>query len=115
MNKLLPILSLLPYALLILSIYLFFIKSDLLPWAILAFTLITINEIDENAGEKENKDVKKKISIPFRIIMSISIIFIILDNFFIELDASFVIYTILLAALTSKLILTNMERNRQKQ
>ncbi|GAB0169679.1 hypothetical protein LSPCS325_31160 [Lysinibacillus sp. CTST325] len=46
----------LPYLLLVLSIFLLFLKSNFVLWSILAFVLTTINLIDkknENQDEKE--------------------------------------------------------------
>lgn len=91
------------------SVILFFFKSDLVIWAVLAFIFVTMNSIDKNnevLNEKELIIAKKKLDITLRIFLSVSIILIIINNFFIELDTSFVLYTLILISLTSLLILT---------
>lgn len=96
------------------SVILFFFKSDLVIWAVLAFIFVTMNSIDKNnevLNEKELIIAKKKLDITLRIFLSVSIILIIINNFFIELDTSFVLYTLILISLTSLLILTKKIRN----
>lgn len=113
MTKILTKGSLLPYLLLIISIFLLFMKSNLTTWSILAFILVSLNIIDKKHEnmDKEKKYIvaKKNLNITYRIFLSITVIFIIINNFFIELDTAFVLYTLLLISLTSLLTLTNIK------
>ena len=103
-----PIVSFLPYALLLISIFVMFVAKDIAPWAMLAFIIVAINSIDKK-NEKLNKNeivaAKKRLDITLRIFLSVSLILLIINNFFLALDTSIVLYILIAIPLTALLIL----------
>lgn len=103
--------TVLSYLLLLISGFLIFINSDVTPWAILAFVLVAVNSIDkkEKLNQKELLSSRKKLDITFRIFLSVSIVLMIINNFFSELNPSFILYALILIPLTSMVILNTKE------
>lgn len=103
-----PIVSLLPYALLLISILVMFVAKDLAPWTLLAFIIVAINSIDkknENFNKNEVVVAKKRLDITLRIFLSVSLILLIIHYFFVVLDTSIVLYILITIPLTALLIL----------
>lgn len=102
------VISYLPYALLLISIFAIVVSKEIAPWAMLAFIIVAINSIDkknEKLKEDEVVIVKKRLDITLRIFISVSLILLVINNFFVALDTSIVLYILIAIPLTALLIL----------
>ena len=91
----------------LLSIYL---NLQITPYVIIAFIIISILFIDKKnqaSTDQENMELKKKLDIYFRLIVSGILLLIITHEFFYALSTETVLYILLFIPLTIFLILTS--------
>ncbi|AWD66565.1 hypothetical protein COL65_21550 [Priestia aryabhattai] len=100
-----------PYLLAVFSVYLLISKSSFIPWSILAFIVVSTSVIDKRYKSSENTKryifANKRLDFVYRLFLSISVLFIMMNLLVLKLGTISVLYVLLLLFLTSILLFTS--------